>query len=147
MDYSTSVKALVPRIAVPGAVVSLLAAAALLASASPAGAVTQSQLEDNGWDCIVPAEVVPGTTDQPHCARPHRLASFLSGEAKTATLLVFSSNGEEFLGTEFNIHDDLFHNPNRPCPTDPPTYKYTYLGGIFPGLDYWACHRFASDHL
>jgi hypothetical protein len=23
---------------------------------------------------------------------------------------------------------------------------YTYLGPIF-GLDYWACHRFDSDHL
>jgi hypothetical protein len=21
---------------------------------------------------------------------------------------------------------DLFHNQERPCPTDPPTYRYTY---------------------
>ena len=61
------------------------------------------------------------------------------------TVLVFDAEGEEFLGTETNVRNDLFHNQERPCPTDPPTYRYTYLGGI--GLNYWACHHFASDHL
>jgi hypothetical protein len=51
---------------------------------------------------------------------------------------------EPYAGTERLIRGDLFHN--QPCPTDPPTYEYTYLGPIF-GLDYWACHRFDSDHL
>jgi hypothetical protein len=117
-----------------------LAAVALTASASPAGAVTQSQLEKAGWTCIAPLPV----TDEQHCARPGGLARLFSGEARTMTLLVFNASGKEFLGTEFNIRGDIFHG--QPCPTDPPTYEYTYLGPIF-GLDYWACHRFDSDHL
>lgn len=117
-----------------------LAAVALAASASPAGAVTQSGLEKAGWSCIAPLPV----TDEQHCARPGGLERFISGQAKTMTLLVFDPSGKEFLGTEFNVRGDIFHG--QPCPTDPPTYEYTYLGPIF-GLDYWACHRFDSDHL
>jgi hypothetical protein len=122
-----------------------LAAVALAAAAAPAGAVTQSQLEKAGWMCIAPLPV----TDEQHCARPGGFERFVSGEAKTMTFLVFDASGEEFLGTEFNIRGDIFHG--QPCPTDPPSYKYTYLRPIFLpfGLDlnYWACHRFDSDHL
>jgi hypothetical protein len=130
-----------------------LVALALGASGSvtPAGAVTQSQLDEtHGWSCIVPSQVVPGATDDPHCARTRGLARFLSGEAKTLKMLVFDSSGGTFLGTEFNIRGDIFRRgdivPDRPCPTDPPSYEYTHLLGTF-GLDYYACHRFASDHL
>ncbi len=144
MDHRTSMKSLMPRIAIPGVFVGLLAAAALVVSTGPAGAVTRSQLEDRGWACLVPSDFVPGATDEPHCARPHVVERFLSGKAKAATLLVFSSNGEEFLGAEHNIRGDLYHG--QPCPTDGPTYKYTHLLSMF-GLDYWACHRFESDHL
>jgi hypothetical protein len=120
-----------------------LVALALAASGSvaPAGAVTPSHLEKHGWTCIT-AEPV---TDQLHCARTRGLDRMFSLEAKTLKMLVFDSSGETFLGTELNVRDDVFHE--QPCPTDPPTYKYTYLGDAFPGLDYWACHRFASDHL
>jgi hypothetical protein len=110
-------------------------------SVAPAGAVTPSQLVNHGWTCIT-AEPV---TDQLHCARSRGLDRMFSLEAKTLKMLVFDSSGETFLGTEFNVRNDIFNH--QPCPTDPPTYKYTYLGNAFPGLDYWACHRFASDHL
>ena len=128
------------RTIITGLLAAALAALALTASAAPAAAVTQSQLENAGWNCIAPLPV----TDEQHCAPPHGLARLFSGEAKTMTLLVFDASGKEFLGTEFNIRGDIFHG--QPCPTDPPTYEYTYLGPIF-GLDYWACHRFDSDHL
>lgn len=125
---------------VTGLLAVALAAVALAASASPAGAVTQSGLEKAGWSCIAPLPL----TDEQHCARPGGFARFISGQAKTMTFLVFDPSGEKFLGTEFNVRGDIFHG--QPCPTDPPTYEYTYLGPIF-GLDYWACHRFDSDHL
>ena len=57
--------------------------------------------------------------------------------------LVFDASGREYFGTELNVRAGHLHG--QPCPTDPPTYEYTYLGPIF-GLDYWACHRFDSDH-
>jgi hypothetical protein len=125
---------------ISGLFVGLLATAALAASAAPAGAVTQQKLEKAGWVCIAPLPV----TDEQHCARPRGFERFMSEQAKTLTFLVFDHDGEEFLGTEFNVRGDIFHG--QPCPTDPPTYEYTYLGPIF-GLDYWACHRFDSDHL
>jgi hypothetical protein len=142
MDHSMSMKSVMPRMVIPGVVLGLVAAAALIASAGSAGAVNTNTLEKAGWTCIT----APPVTDELHCARPGGLERLFTGEAKTLTFLVFDASGEEFLGTEFNIRGDLFHNPDRPCPTDPPTYKYTYLGPIF-GLDYWACHRFDSDHL
>jgi hypothetical protein len=123
-----------------GLLVGLLAVAAMAISASSAGAVTQSKLEKAGWVCVAPLPV----TDEQHCARPGGFERFVSGEAKTMTFLVFDASGSDYLGTEFNIRGDIFHG--QPCPTDPPTYEYTYLGPIF-GLDYWACHRFDSDHL
>jgi hypothetical protein len=125
---------------IPGLLAVALGAVALGASASPASAATQSQLEKAGWTCIAPLPV----TDEQHCVRPGGLTRLFSGEAKTMTFLVFDASGEEFLGTEFNVRGDIFHG--QPCPTDPPSFEYTYLGPIF-GLDYWACHRFDSDHL
>src|SRR5215218_9342982 len=123
-----------------------LVALVLAASGSiaPAGAVTPSQLEKHGWTCIRPSDVVPGTTDQLHCAKSRGLARMFSGEARTLNMLVFDSSGETYLGAELNVRDDVF--ADQPCPTDLPTYKYTHLLSVF-GLDYWACHRFASDHL
>ena len=92
------------RTVIPGLLVGLLAAAALAASAAPARAATPQLPE--GWDCIS----VPGVTDQLHCARPGGLAELLSGEAEVLTVLVFDAEGEEFLGTETNVRNDLFHN-------------------------------------
>jgi len=122
-------------------ITSLLAAVvAALAVAVPASAVTTSQLERAGWDCIAPLPV----TDEQHCARPGGLGRLFTGTARTVPMLVFDPSGRTFLGTEINVRGDIFHG--QPCPKDPPTYEYTYLGGIF-GIDYWACHHFNSDHL
>jgi hypothetical protein len=108
-------------------------------SVAPAGAVTQSQLK-HGWSCIT----VPGLTDQQHCARTLDLERFVKGEAKTMKMLVFDSSGETFLGTELNVRDDVFHD--QPCPTDS-TGEYTHLTDLGLPFNYWACHRFDSDHL
>jgi hypothetical protein len=122
-------------------ITSLLAAAvAALAVAVPASAVTTAQLEQAGWDCIAPLPVTP----EQHCVRPGGLERLFSEEARTVPMLVFDPSGTTFLGTEINVRGDIFHG--QPCPQDPPTYEYTYLGPIF-GIDYWACHRFDSDHL
>jgi hypothetical protein len=126
--------------ATTGVLVGLLAAAALASSADPAGAATQSQLEKAGWTCIAPLPV----TDEQHCFAPKGFDRLSSGEARAVKALVFDATGTQFFGTELNVRSDVFHG--QPCPTDPPTYEYTYLGPIF-GLDYWACHRFDSDHL
>jgi hypothetical protein len=127
---------------VTGLLAASLVALVLTASGSvaPAGAVTPSQLEKHGWTCIT-AEPV---TDQLHCAKSRGLALMFSGEARTLKMLVFDSSGETYLGTELNVHGDIF--AGQPCPTDPPTYEYTHLLPVF-GIDYWACHRFNSDHL
>jgi hypothetical protein len=118
----------------------LLATAALAASAGPAQAATAPQLEKAGWTCIAPLPV----TDEQHCFAPKGFDRLITGEAKAVKALVFDAGGQEFLGVELNLRADVFHG--QPCPTDPPSYEYTYLGPIF-GLDYWACHRFDSDHL
>jgi hypothetical protein len=118
----------------------MLATAALAGSAGPAGAATAPQLEKAGWTCVTPLPV----TDEPHCFGPKGFERFITGEARVVKAAVFDDSGQEFLGVEINVRGDVFHG--QPCPTDPPTYEYSYLGPIF-GLDYWACHRFDSDHL
>jgi hypothetical protein len=129
------------RVAViPGLFVGLVAVVALAGSAAPAGAATAPQLEKAGWTCIAPLPV----TDEQHCFAPKGFGRLVSGEAKAVKALVFDASGREYFGTELNVRADIFHG--QPCPTDPPKYEYTYLGPIF-GLDYWACHRFDSDHL
>jgi hypothetical protein len=122
-------------------IIGLLAAALTsLAVAVPASAVTTTQLDRARWECIAPLPV----TDELHCVRRGGLARLFSGEARTMPMLVFDASGETFLGTEINVRGDVFHGQR--CPKDPPTYEYTYLGETFPGLDYWACHHFDSDH-
>ena len=133
-------KLLRQSVVTPGVFAGLLAAVALAGSAAPAGAATAPQLEKAGWTCIAPLPV----TDEQHCFAPKAFERLVSGEAKAVKALVFDASGQEYFGTELNVRADVFHG--QPCPTDPPTYEYTYLGPIF-GLDYWACHRFDSDHL
>lgn len=115
------------------------AALASLAMAVPASAVTSSQLEAAEWDCVAALPL----TDELHCARPGGLVRMFTGEARTLSMLVFDSSGQTFLGTELNVRGDIFHK--RPCPKDPPSFEYTYLGPAFH-IDYWACHHFNSDH-
>ena len=123
-------------------IIPVVAAAVLAACAVPAGAegaVTQSKLEKAGWTCIAPMPV----TDEQHCFGPNGFERLITQEGEAIKALVFDPSGEEFLGVELNIRGDVFRG--QPCPTDPPSYEYVYLGPIF-GLDYWACHRFDSDH-
>ena len=129
-----------------GVFAGLLVTAALGSPAAPAGAATASQLDNKaGWTCIAPLPV----TDELHCFGPKGFERFITNDAKVVKALVFDPSGQEFLGVEINVRDDVFNR--QPCPTDPPTYEYTYLRPIFLPfglvLDYWACHRFDSDHL
>jgi hypothetical protein len=39
------------------------------------------------------------------------------------------------------IRGDLYHG--QPCPTEPPTFQYAYLGPLI-GWDYYICHTFDS---
>ena len=117
----------------------LLATAALAASASPAAAATAPQLEKAGWTCITP---LPFADDQ-HCFGPKGFERLITGEARAVKAKVFDATGQVYEGIELNVRGDVFNG--QPCPTDPPTFEYTYLGPVF-GLDYWACHRFDSDH-
>jgi hypothetical protein len=140
MDHGNSMRSLMPRKFIPGLFVGVLATAAFVVSAAPAGAATAPQLEKAGWTCIAPLPV----TDELHCFAPKGFDRLITGDARAVKALVFDADGQEFFGSELNVRADVFHG--QPCPTDPPTYEYTYLGPIF-GLDYWACHRFDSDHL
>lgn len=128
------------RTAVTAALIAgLLATAALAASASPAAAATAPQLEKAGWTCITP---LPFADDQ-HCFGPKGFERLITGEARAVKAKVFDATGQVYEGIELNVRGDVFNG--QPCPTDPPTFEYTYLGPVF-GLDYWACHRFDSDH-
>jgi len=120
------------------------AAVRMDAAANPwaVNGVSPASLQAAGWDCLDVVHAV-------HCAGPGVFESVGSGTAETFTVLVFetrdpASDGAPFLGTEFNVRADLFKG--QPCPTDPPSRQYTYLGpgGLDIGLDYWACHRFDS---
>ncbi|HEX6116142.1 MAG TPA: hypothetical protein VFY99_03510 [Solirubrobacterales bacterium] len=123
---------------------SALAALALAAPAS-AGAPSQSELERAGWGCVV----TPTITPDPHCARPGGVESVLAGVAGTMKFLVFEPDGT-YLGKELLIRGDVFRGFRADgtrfrCPQDPPTRRFTYLGPLL-GIDYYACHRFDSDH-
>jgi hypothetical protein len=104
--------------------------------------ISPAALNAAEWDCLYVVHAV-------HCTAPGMLASVTSGTAETFTVLVFdtmdpASDDAPFLGAESNIRADLFDG--EPCPTDPPSRQYTYLGpgGLDIGLDYYACHGFDS---
>jgi hypothetical protein len=104
--------------------------------------VSPAALHAARWDCLYAVHAV-------HCLPPGALDGAVAGTTEAATALVFETHdpaaeNAPFLGTELNIRADLFHG--QPCPTDPPSRQYTYLGpgGLDLGLDYYACHRFDS---
>jgi hypothetical protein len=129
------------------AVVATLGLMAAPSSASPGG-LSPGALSEKGWGCIDAVHAV-------HCAPPGVAAKIpttpvpLSEFPPTIPVLVFDTTDPQdtdapFLGTEFNIRADLFHE--QPCPTDPESRQYTFLPGpptFFP-LPYFACHRFNS---
>jgi hypothetical protein len=116
-------------------------AAAVAMSVGIAGASANRpdwrRLDAQGWDC-------PVVFDAVHCAPPGGLARVVSGEAETMTFLVFSTSDGSFLGTELIVRADIFKG--QPCPTDPPSRRYTPLfeGEHNIGLNYYACHRYDS---
>ena len=74
------------------------------------------------------------------------LAASLGGRAVSAMFVVFdtddvNSENASFVGTERLIRGDHFHG--QPCPTDPPSYQYSWLFPRF-GWDYYICHTFDS---
>jgi hypothetical protein len=127
-----------------GLLTTALAALALAVPAS-AGSPSQSELEQAGWGCVV----TPNITPDPHCAPPGGVQGVLDGDAWKMTFRVFEPDGA-YLGTELLIRGDVFRffrarGARLRCPKDPPTRRYTYLGPLLD-IDYYACHRFDSDH-
>jgi len=110
----------------------IAAAAATIASATASSSGhTAEQLKGAGWECVTP------TGDNVHCTKVIEEL----GTAPRLTFRVFDVRTGEFLGTEMLVHEDVFKG--EPCPTDPPSQEYTFLGPIL-GLPYYACHRYDS---
>jgi hypothetical protein len=117
--------------------------AALPASAVSASGVSPAQLQRAGWSCLLPP---PEFNPNVHCAPPGQLEGVISGEASAAMFLAFATSDPHatnatLLGTERMIRADLFHG--QPCPTDPPSFEYSWLYPRF-GWDYYICHTFDS---
>ena len=84
---------------------------------------TASQLEDAGWNCFN-----AGPHDWVHCMKKNP-----ADGPSTIPVKVFSVDGDEFLGTELLIREDLYNG--QPCPQEG--------GGEYadPGFGYRACHH------
>jgi hypothetical protein len=116
--------------------------AALPVSAVSAQGLSPAQLQRAGWSCLLPPAFNPNV----HCAPPGQLEGIISGQAKVAMFVAFATSDLDatsapLLGTERMIRADLFHG--QPCPTDPPSYEYSWLFSRF-GWDYYICHTFDS---
>jgi hypothetical protein len=117
--------------------------AALPVSAVSAQGLSPAQLQRAGWSCLLPP---PEFNPNVHCAPPGQLEDVTSGEAEAAMFLAFATSdlhatNAPLLGTERMIRADLFHG--QPCPTDPPSFQYSWLFPRF-GWDYYICHTFDS---
>jgi hypothetical protein len=115
----------------------------LPASAVAASGASPAQLQRAGWSCLLPP---PEFNPNVHCAPPGQLEGVISGEAAAAAFLAFATSdlhatNATLLGTERMIRADLFHG--QPCPTDPPSFEYSWLYPRF-GWDYYICHTFDS---
>jgi hypothetical protein len=116
--------------------------AALPVSTVSAQGVSPAQLQRAGWSCLLPPAFNPNV----HCFPPGQLEGIISGDAEVATSLAFATTDlaatdAPLLGTERVIRADLFHG--QPCPTDPPSFEYSWLFPRF-GWDYYICHTFDS---
>ena len=129
------------RLMVMGALVVLVAVAVSSAQAKGGGS-SPAQLTQAGWSCFLP----PPFNPKVHCAPPGQLEGVVAGTAAHATFLVFdtddvTADSAAFVGTERLIRGDLYHG--QPCPTDPPSYTYSWLYDRFQ-WDYYICHTFDS---
>ena len=118
------------------------AAACMLATGASAKGVSPAKLSRAGWDCFLPPPFNPNV----HCAPPGQLEAIVSGQARSGMFMAFAtdnvnSDDAALLGTERLIRGDLYRG--QPCPTDPPTYTYSWLFPRF-GWDYDICHTFDS---
>ena len=123
-------------------VVVVAATAAISAAGASAQGLSPAQLTRAHWTCFLP----PPFNPKVHCAPPGQLEGVASGTARSATFLVFdtadvTSEDSPFVGTERLIRGDLYHG--QPCPTDPPSYEYSWLFPRF-NWDYYICHTFDS---
>jgi hypothetical protein len=105
--------------------------------------ISPAQLQRAGWDCLLPP---PEFNPNVHCFPQGQLESVIAGDAASATIFAFATTDlgateAEFLGTERMIRADLF--AGQRCPTDPPSYEYSWLFPRF-GWDYYICHTFDS---
>lgn len=92
--------------------------------------LTADQLEDAGFTCFP-----SGPTEWIHCMDLDKL---LAGK-KSVPVKVFSVDGQEFLGTELLLHEDVY--AGQPCPTDE-----LNLWEVVDGTPYLACHHFLTGH-
>jgi hypothetical protein len=112
-----------------------------------ADGVSPAKLAAAGWDCFLPEPPAdPNFNRNVHCSPPGQLAGIFDGTAESGMFLAFDTEdpGAEnaaLLGSERLIRADKFHG--QPCPTDPPSYEYSWLQPLF-GLDYYICHSFDS---
>jgi hypothetical protein len=112
-----------------------------------ADGVSPANLSQAGWTCFLPEPPAdPNFNRNVHCSPPGQLANIFDGSAESGMFLAFATenpaaDSAALLGTERLIRADRFHD--QPCPTDPPSYEYSYLGPLF-GLDYYICHSFDS---
>lgn len=110
------------------AVAALLVTAMAGAAAADNRGLTAQKLQNAGWDCF---ELPLGL----HCTQD--VDALFAGEATAVHVMVFAHDGDEFLGTELLIHDDVFND--QPCPQD----GGAYLDVAGP---YWACHHYETSH-
>ena len=129
------------RLVMIGALLAVVSVAVTSAQAKGGGS-SPAQLARAGWSCFLP----PPFNPKVHCAPPGQLERVVAGTAAAATFLVFDTDDvtaetAPFVGTERLIRGDLYHG--QPCPTDPPSYEYSWLYPRF-GWDYYICHTFDS---
>lgn len=105
--------------------------AALVAIPAYAGGHGAGQLERAGWFCYN-----TGPHNWVHCLH---LDKAVEGKP-SVPVKVFSTNGEEFLGSELLLHQDVY--AGQPCPQD----DLDLWGISADAPDYLACHHFLTTH-
>ena len=101
-----------------------LVAIVLFASGGSARGITAGRLSEAGFLCFN-----AGPNNNTHCLRPLLLGN------PAVSVMVFSEDGNQFLGTEQLLREDIYMG--QPCPqegTDP----WDFLGEP----PYFACHHF-----
>ena len=101
-----------------------LVAMVLFASGSSAGGVTAGQLARAGFDCFN-----AGPNNWTHCL------NFTHFGNPAVRVMVFTEDGEQFLGTEQLLRPDIY--AGQPCPQNG-----LDAWDFVPDAGYFACHHF-----